>query len=93
MAPGAHLLTSWLTGVGFLKTKRERVIIALSGVAPDLDGAGIIVDTITGNSLYYEKYHHYLGHSLLAAIVLASLAGLLAKSQKSLVWALSFFVT
>jgi len=92
VAPGLHLLISWLTTVEIIKERRERALIALTGLAPDLDGAGIIVDFFTGTTQYYFKYHHYLGHSFLFAFLKASIAAFLAKSQKMLVWFLSLFI-
>lgn len=92
MVTGAHLLISWLSTVEVLKERRERVLVTLSGIAPDLDGAGIIVDTITETTDYYFKYHHYLGHSIFSAFFFATIAATLAKTQKSIVWLMSFLL-
>lgn len=92
MTPGAHLLISWLSTVEILKERRERTLVALTGVAPDLDGLGIIVDKFTGTTHYYFNYHHYLGHSIFSALFFATLASLFSKSQKLAVWLLSFLV-
>lgn len=92
MAPGAHLLISWLATVEVFKERRERALVTLSGVAPDLDGIGLVVDLITGTTSYYVKYHHYLGHSIISAFLLATLVTCLAKSQKALVWLACLFV-
>lgn len=86
MAPGSHLLMSWLTTIEIVKGRRERALVALTGLAPDLDRAGIIIDFFTGTTHYYFKYHHYVGHSFLFAFLTASIAAFLAKSQKILVW-------
>ncbi len=67
-------------------------LVTLTGLAPDLDGAGIIIDFFTGTTQYYFKYHHYQGHSFLFAFLTASIAAFLAKSQKTLGWFLSLFV-
>lgn len=90
MTPGAHLLISWLSTVPVFKQARERIIVSLSGLAPDLDGAGLIIDKLWGNTNYYEAFHHYLGHNIFAAIVIASVASLVAKSQKNVVWIMAF---
>ena len=92
MAPGAHLLISWLSTVELLKFRRERTIVALSGVAPDADGFGIIWDKLTGTTDFYFRFHHYLGHSLLTSVVLAVFATLLAKTQKVTVFVLTVVV-
>jgi len=90
MTPGAHLLISWLSTVEILKNRRERTLVALAGVAPDADGLGIIIDKVSGSTDYYFRFHHYLGHSMVFAFVFATIASLLAKSQKLTVWLLSF---
>lgn len=92
MSPGAHLLFSWLSGIELLKNRRERSFVALAGIAPDLDGLGVIVDKITRTTNYFFQHHHYLGHSIFAAILFASIASFLSKTQKITVWLLSFFV-
>ena len=90
MSPGAHLLISWLSSVEVLKERRERTLVTLSGVAPDLDGLGVILDKITGTTDYYFRFHHYLGHSILSALVIAGVASFFAKFQKVTVWFLAF---
>ncbi len=75
-----HFLASWvLADSGGLK-KRERALVTWSGVLPDLDGFGVIIDL--GNRLlgrpetdYYETHHHILGHGLAAGMVFAILTG------------------
>ena len=92
MTPGAHLLISWIATVEILETRRERVIVSLSGLAPDLDGLGLIIDKWSGYTSYYERFHHHLGHGLFAALVIATLASLIAHSRKATVWILSVAV-
>jgi len=92
MTPGAHLLISWLSTAELVEEQRGRRLVALTGIAPDIDGLGIIIDKLTGASNYYFKYHHYLGHSIFAALAFATIASMLAKSQKKLIWCLSFLV-
>ena len=92
MSPGAHLLISWLSTVEILKERRERTLVALSGVAPDIDGLGIVVDKLTGTTNWYFEYHHYAGHSILSVFFIASLAAFLAKGQRVLVWLLAALV-
>lgn len=92
MSPVAHLLFSWLSTVEILKNRRERALVTFCGVAPDLDGLGLIIDKITGTSHYYLDFHHYLGHSVFSAICLSMLAFSLATTQRLKVWVLSFTV-
>jgi hypothetical protein len=92
MSPGSHLLFSWLSAAKIIKARRERVIVSISGVAPDLDGLGIIVDKITGTSNLYLQYHHFLGHSIFSAFIISVVAAFIAKSQKVAVFSLSFLL-
>ena len=92
MAPGTHLLISWLSSVEFLKNRRERTLVTLSGIAPDLDGLGLAVDWVTGTTELYSKYHHYLGHSFMSSVILSLLSMFIAKVQRIRVFILTFFV-
>ena len=92
MAPVAHLLLSWTSCVEFLKNRRERTIVALSGIAPDIDGLGVIIDKLTGTTSYFLKFHHYIGHSIFAAVIFSTVACAIASSQRKTVWVFSFIV-
>jgi hypothetical protein len=81
MSPITHFLIGWSVGcLAPLKT-RDRAIVAVAAVAPDLDGLGAIAEVATRNSdeplLWFSEYHHVLGHNLgmaLAVMVVAFLA-------------------
>ncbi|THB68761.1 MAG: metal-dependent hydrolase [Gammaproteobacteria bacterium] len=95
MAPGTHLLTSWLIGAPFLKNKKERMLVTVAGVIPDIDGAGIIIDKINmklgEHSIYYEKYHHVICHNLLFAIIFTIATLFIAKTKRVFTASLAFF--
>lgn len=68
MHVGTHFFAGWLVAAtGKELSARERVGIAAAGVAPDLDGLGIIGEYLTRNSshpvTWYSDYHHVLGHT------------------------------
>lgn len=90
MSPVAHFLISWLSTVEIINERRERAIVTIAGVSPDLDGIGIIPDKVLGTTDLYIKYHHYLGHSVFSAFFIASIATIFSKTQKVTVWFLSF---
>ena len=75
MNPVTHFLTGWAVAncVPSLE-RRERALVALACVAPDLDGLGIVVEFATRNSAHpldwFSRYHHQL-HSLPFAIAVA----------------------
>ncbi len=96
MHVGTHFLAGWLVAVpkGDL-TPREQGAIAFAGVAPDLDGLGILVDKVNGwvgrESFTYETWHHVLAHNLGAAIVFSAVVAALARpGHRRAVAALAF---
>ncbi len=81
MAPN-HLLLSWLGAATLLRHRRERILVAYSGLAPDLDGLGWLIDQYTQNAThYYAAFHHKAGHGILAALLIAGAVGCLARCQ------------
>jgi len=92
MAPGSHLLFSWLCSAKLLKNRRERTLASISGIAPDIDGFGLIIDKVTGSTSYYFQFHHYIGHSIFFAIFVSFLATLFSSSQKLATFVLSFIL-
>ena len=81
MSPLTHALLSWLTANGAPSLKRrERGLVTLAGMIPDLDGVGAIPQLVTAHTahpvFWGSDYHHVLGHNLLAAGVVAALVAL-----------------
>lgn len=86
MHVATHFFTGWLVAVvpeGL--SRRERGLIAFAGVAPDLDGVGVVVEQLTANAthplLWYSNYHHILGHNLGFALGMTALGYGLAKRR------------
>jgi hypothetical protein len=71
--------------------KRERALVTLAGVVPDVDGMGVIWDFVSGsgNFEFYQRYHHVFGHNIFFCL-LVSIFGLLLGARKWLVAALMF---
>jgi hypothetical protein len=83
MSPVTHFLTGWLVAnIPDDLSRRDRAIITLAGVAPDLDGLGIVAELLTRRSknplLWWSEYHHVAGHNLGFGLVVAFVAFLLA---------------
>ncbi|MCB1127467.1 MAG: metal-dependent hydrolase, partial [Verrucomicrobiae bacterium] len=76
MNPITHLLVGWSVASAVPLNRRERACVTLSGVAPDLDGLGIVVDTATRNlpsaTAWWGTYHHVLGHNVLFGLLLCA---------------------
>ncbi len=82
MNPASHFLISWAVANTADITRRDRALVTLSGVVPDIDGVGIIAELLTENTttplIWYSKYHHVLGHNLGMGLVLAAAVFLLS---------------
>jgi len=76
LSPATHLLAGWLVANAGGFNRRERAAITLAGVAPDLDGLGIIPELVTRNSAHpvawFSEYHHLLGHNLAFGLVVTA---------------------
>ena len=88
MSPVVHLMGSWLVGSVAAKNSRDRQLVALAGIIPDLDGFGMIVDVTRSiisdqpNTFqFYARYHHVLCHGWPAAIVLCGLLTFFARER------------
>jgi len=93
MAPGAHFVMSWLSSVPLFKERRERIILTLAGISPDIDGVGIVIDKLSGGKTdLYFQYHHYFGHNLFFAIFVSILAYSFANVSKLTVMFIAFLL-
>ena len=85
MHVGTHFFAGWLVGVAPELSRRERALVALAGVAPDLDGLGLVAETLTADSAHplpwYSLYHHVLGHDLGLALAVAATSWALARRR------------
>lgn len=81
MSPVTHFLLSWLAAESAPQlARRERAAIALAGIAPDLDGLGVVVDVLTGGRTeLFQEWHHVLLHNLPAMAAAAGLAAWIAR--------------
>lgn len=79
MNPITHFFVGWVALEQLLRSNRDKALVCLSGVAPDLDGIGIVVDFGTRNlglteTNLYQDYHRLIGHGLPAALFIAAVA-------------------
>ena len=84
MSPVTHFFTGWVFANLFLLDRKERALVTLACVVPDVDGLGIIPEMLTRNLahplLWFSLYHHTL-HNLAFALVIAVIAAALAKQK------------
>jgi inner membrane protein len=86
MSPETHLLGSWIIAAKTTDNPRDCCLVTLAGILPDLDGLGVIVDVISpalglkGTHLY-ARYHHYLLHGWLGAVLIAAFVTCFARRR------------
>ena len=82
MNPASHFLISWTIANTADLPRRDRILVTLCGVIPDIDGVGIIAELLTENTtmplIWYSKYHHVLGHNLVLGLILVAAVFLLS---------------
>ncbi|GHU25576.1 hypothetical protein FACS189497_13420 [Betaproteobacteria bacterium] len=86
MSPVTHFLVGWVGFESCLRHQRDRTLVCLAGLAPDLDGAGIVIDLFNqlaglAETGFYQDWHRLYGHGISAAIVLTLLAAAVAHDR------------
>jgi membrane-bound metal-dependent hydrolase YbcI (DUF457 family) len=75
MSPVTHLLLSWSFSSIFPFDRKDRVLVTLAGVVPDLDGAGMLLDLFSyraGQPLeLWIRFHHVLCHNIAFGLFIA----------------------
>src|SRR5580704_10725853 len=84
MSPVTHFLSGWVLANCAKLDRKDRALVTLACVIPDIDGLGIIPEILTRNSahplLWFSLYHHSL-HNLAFALVIAAIAFALATQR------------
>lgn len=69
---------SWLVASAITGNPRDRRLVTLAGIVPDVDALGVVVDVVktlmSGQEMtfaYYQKFHHLLLHGWPAAVLVA----------------------
>src|SRR6185295_14144310 len=85
MSPITHFFVGWVVANAAELNRRERACVTLAGVAPDLDGLGIVPEVLTRHSAHpltwWSDYHHVLGHNLAFGLLVTAVAFGLAKKR------------
>ena len=87
MSPVTHFLAGWLVANAVPLNRRERTLVTLAGVLPDLDGLGLVAEIATRQSAHplnwWTEYHHLLGHNLGFALLVGAVSFALAKRRST----------
>ncbi len=88
-------MISWIGARAIFKEKLNRIVVAVSGVIPDIDGLGLLIDFSVKPFGYtpdlWGIWHHYL-HSLPFGILVSGIAAGIVKAQKSLTALVCFLI-
>jgi len=81
-----HFFIGWcIANVSPSLSDRDRTIITIAAVIPDVDGLGLLVEIPTRNTshplLWWTEYHHVLGHNIGFALFVAAIACALATKR------------
>lgn len=86
MSPVTHFFMGWaVANVDKTLCRRERAIVAIAGVVPDIDGLGIVLEFLTRDSerpiLWWSDYHHILTHNIGFALLVTAVSFLLSTQR------------
>jgi len=85
MSPITHLLVSWVVANAAPLNRKERALVTLAGVIPDIDGLGIVAEVLTRDAErpldWWSQYHHILCHNIGFGLVVGLGAWLLASRR------------
>ena len=89
MHPVTHLLVSWTVAESTRLCKKDRALVTVAGVLPDIDGLGVIAEVATQESesplLWWSEYHHVLCHNLGFGLLILPIAAYLATRRRAVV--------
>lgn len=77
MAPGTHATIGWWVANIEPLSRRDRLVLFLAGVLPDLDGLPRFWDINL-----YITYHHVLCHNLLGCIIWTAIVAAVAEQRR-----------
>lgn len=87
MSPITHFLTGWVFANCTRLERRDRALVSLACVAPDIDGLGIVPELLTRHSahplLWFTLYHHSLHNLAFAAVCAAVVTGVAKQKWKA----------
>jgi inner membrane protein len=87
MNPVEHLLIGWAAANAIELDRRDRILVTIGGIVPDLDGFGLLPELLTRGSahelFWWTDYHHTLCHNLAFALLYSAFAALVAHRRRA----------
>lgn len=88
MNPVTHFLAGWVIANADYLERKDRAIVTLAAVIPDVDGLGILTGGIVSKEQLagldlYGQYHHVLAHNIFFGLFL-TVAGFVLSKKKGL---------
>jgi inner membrane protein len=84
MSPVTHFFTGWVLANCAPLARRDRALVTLASMIPDVDGLGLVPQLLTANSahplMWFSRYHHSL-HTLVFALAISLLAFAMARRK------------
>jgi len=72
MNPVTHFFVGWVSGLPLELERRDRALIVVSSMIPDVDGLPVLLDLLKGHSpeemQFWSDYHHSLHNLAFAAV-------------------------
>lgn len=85
MNPVTHFLTGWVIANVDDLDRRDRAIVTLTAVIPDVDGLGILANIASKDQEMglhlYGQYHHILTHNLFSGLFITAASYALSKKK------------
>ncbi len=91
MSPATHFLAGWLLAQAPRLDRRDRILVTLAAVIPDVDGLGIVPEILTRNGphplSWFTDFHHTLAHNLAFAVAASAVFAIFAR-RRWVTWAM-----
>lgn len=70
MNPATHLFISWSVANTDSLERRDRLMVTIGGLLPDIDAIGLIPELISGGKIdWYSRYHHIIAHNFMPCVL------------------------
>jgi len=91
MSPITHFLASWALAERLVTDRRSRLYVTIAGVIPDLDGLGVVVDSVNRvigrpESDWFSALHHFLLARLFGALIAMGVFVMLGVRRWQVLW-------